>query len=55
MSASTSSLVPTLPSTTAALRFIADSFARLIGEPRKAAENSGCDIASTSRASLRAS
>ena len=32
---STSSLVPTLPSTTAALRFIARSFGRFIGEPRK--------------------
>jgi hypothetical protein len=33
VSASTSSLVRTSPSTTAASRFIAGSFARCIGEP----------------------
>jgi hypothetical protein len=43
--------VPTVPNTTAALRFDPRSFARFIGEPLDAAENSSCVIASNSRAS----
>jgi hypothetical protein len=51
VSTSTSSAVPTLPSTTAALRFIAGSFARSIGEPLNAALNSACDMPNESRES----
>ena len=43
------------PSTTAALRCRPWSLARFIGEPLNAAENSSCVIASSSRASVRAS
>lgn len=42
-------------STTAAVRFSPRSFARFIGEPLKAAENSSCVMPSSSRASVRAS
>jgi hypothetical protein len=38
-----------------ALRFRPRSFARFIGEPLNAALNSGGDVASNSRASVRAS
>jgi hypothetical protein len=55
VSPSTSSPVPTLPSTTAALRLSPRSFARFIGEFLNAAENCSCVIASRSRASVRAS
>ena len=55
MSTSASSVVPTLPSTTAALRFSPRSFERFIGELLNAAENSGCDIAGSSSASVLAS
>ncbi|ODT04187.1 MAG: hypothetical protein ABS52_05920 [Gemmatimonadetes bacterium SCN 70-22] len=54
-SAATSSGDPALPSTTAELRFNPRSLARFMGEPLKAAENSGCDMASSSRASDLAS
>ena len=47
--------MPRLPRTTAALRFKPLSFARFIGEFLNASENSSCDIASSSRASVRAS
>jgi hypothetical protein len=43
--------VPTLPSTTVTLRFIAGSFARFLGEPLSAALNSACDIPNSSCAS----
>ena len=46
---------PAFPSTTAALRLSPLSLARFIGEPLNAAENSGCDMASSSRASVDAS
>ena len=52
---STASAVPTLPNTMAALRFTPRSFARLIGEPLKAALNASCDIARISRESVTAS
>ena len=55
MSTSTLSAVPTLPSTTAALRASPRRFARFIGEPLNAALNSGWSIDSSSRASVRAS
>lgn len=45
----TSSGEPTLPSTTAALRFNPRSFARFIGEPLNAAVNSARDMATSSR------
>ena len=51
----TSSSEPTLPSTTAELRRSPRSLARFIGEPLNAAENSGCDMASSSSASERES
>ncbi|HEU4629136.1 MAG TPA: recombinase family protein [Gemmatimonadaceae bacterium] len=54
-SAGTSSSVPTLPSTTAALRLSPRNFARFMGDPLKAAENSGCDMDSSSSASDLAS
>jgi hypothetical protein len=50
-----SSDVPTLPNTTAALRFRPGSFARFIGEPRNAAENPFYVMPNSSRASVRAS
>jgi DNA invertase Pin-like site-specific DNA recombinase len=53
--AGTSSCMPTLPSTTAELRRKPRSLARFIGDPLYAPENSDCDIASSSRASERAS
>lgn len=48
-------MVPALPNTTAALRLSSRNFARFIGEPLKAVLNSSCDMASNSRASVRAS
>lgn len=54
-SAGTSSAEPTLPSTTAELRLSPRSFARFIGEPLNAVENSDCDIASRVRARVLAS
>jgi hypothetical protein len=42
-----------VPSTTVALRFRPRSVARFIGEPLNAALNSGGDVASNSRASVR--
>lgn len=48
-SAGTSSAEPTLPSTTAELRLSPRNFARFIGDPLNAAENSDCDIASRVR------
>lgn len=54
-STGTSPSSPTLPSTTAELRCKPRSLARFIGEPLNPAENSGCDMASNSRASVRAS
>ena len=44
-----------VPSTTAALRSSPRSFARLVGEPLKAALNSGCVMPRISRASVRGS
>ncbi|HYD52107.1 MAG TPA: recombinase family protein [Gemmatimonadaceae bacterium] len=55
VSTGTSSGAPALPSTTAALRRRPRNFARFMGEPLNAAENSDCDIASSSSASVRAS
>lgn len=55
MSAGMSASEPTLPSTTAALRRKPRSLARFIGEPLKAAENSGCEMDSNSSASDRES
>ena len=46
---------PALPSTTAALRWSPRSFARFIGEPLNFSLNSSCVIATSSRASVRAS
>ena len=54
-SAGTSFSEPTLPSTTAELRRRPRSLARFIGEPLNAAEDSGCDMASSSSASERES
>jgi hypothetical protein len=54
-SAGTLSSVPTFPSATAELRFNPRSLARFMGEPLNAAENSDCDMASSSRASDLAS
>jgi hypothetical protein len=54
-STGTSSTVPMLPSTTAALRASPRRFARFMGDPLNAAENSGCDIDSSECASERAS
>jgi DNA invertase Pin-like site-specific DNA recombinase len=51
----TSSALPTLPSTTAALRRKPRRFARFMGDPLKDAENSSCVIASSSSANDRAS
>lgn len=50
-----SSTVPMLPSAEAALRASPHRFARFIGEPLSEAENSGCHIPNSSRASVRAS
>ena len=47
--------VRTFPSTTAALRFRPRSFARFMGEPLNATENSSGAIASRARASWRVS
>ena len=47
--------VPTLPSTTAALRFSRRSFARLTGEFWNAALDSSCDIATNTVANVPAS
>jgi hypothetical protein len=55
VSTSVSALVPTLPSTTAALRFSPRSFARFIGGPLNAPLNSSGVICRISRASVRAS
>lgn len=55
LSSSTSSALPMLPSTTAALRLRPRSLARFIGEPLNATENSDGDIASNSRDRARAS
>lgn len=54
-STGTSATAPALPSTTDELRFNPRSLACFMGEPLKAAENSGCDIDSNSTASDRAS
>ena len=54
VSTSASSVVPTLPSTTAALRFMEGSLARFIGEPRNAARYASRSIPRISRASVRA-
>jgi hypothetical protein len=51
----TSSGVPTLPSTTAELRFNPRSLARFIGDSLNASENSNGDMAKNSRARIRAS
>ena len=51
----TSSSVPTLPSTTDALRFNPRNLARFMGEPLNAAENSDGDMVSSSSASERES
>jgi hypothetical protein len=51
VSTSTSSAVPTLPRTAAALRFNPRSSARFIGEPLDAALNWGCVMPNPSRAS----
>ena len=53
--AGTSASEPTLPSTTAELRFRPLNLARFTGDPLNAAENSDCDMASSSSASERAS
>ena len=50
-----SDVVPTLPSATAALRFSPTRFARFIGEPLNADENSACDMDSRCVARDRAS
>jgi hypothetical protein len=55
VSTSTSSRVPTFPSTTAALRLSPRSFARFIGEFHNAVENASCDMPRMSRASVRPS
>ena len=55
MSTPTSASLPTLPNTTAALRFEPRSFPRFVGEPLNAAPNSLCDMPNSSRASCRAS
>ncbi|MEO8619722.1 MAG: hypothetical protein ABI625_01580 [bacterium] len=47
--------MPTLPNATAALRASPRRFARFIGDPLNAAEDSSGDIVSSSRASVRAS
>jgi hypothetical protein len=47
--------VPTLPSTTAALRANPRRFARFIALPLKRALNSACDMVTSSRATVRAS
>lgn len=54
-SAGTVAVDPLFPSTTAALRFRPRSFARFIGDPPNAAENSDCDMASSSVARVVAS
>ena len=55
VSASTSSVLPTLPSTTAALRFSPLNLARFIGDFRNTARKPSSSCARRSRASVRAS